>query len=360
MHLVYNNVNYAFRNLVSGIHKKYIPTSRLPSRNGEVLQIEEPVIITYRYPQDRVLFNQARDVNPFFHVFESLWMLAGREDVAPLSYFNSNISNYSDNGKIFNGAYGNRWRNWRIPSGDIWIAVDQLLEIADRLKRNPYDRRVVLEMWSVHSDLMRPQYRDCCCNLSVLFSVQDNTYLNMTVYNRSNDMIWGTFGANVVHMSFLQEYMAARIGVKMGVYNQVSNNLHAYVDKWEPEKWLSDETPDWYRYPYHDGHATIKTMIPLVQNPVRFDRECAEFIDAKEDGVYTEPFLKDVASPMCLAYRHHKERDYVKAYEAANMIKADDWRWVSLRWLEKRHASWKSRTESHDHVESKQNGETSH
>lgn len=264
MHLKFRNANEAFRSLVESIRQGTIKTNCVPSRNGEVLMIEEPVTITYQHPQEKVLFNQARDVNPFFHVFEALWMLAGREDVAPLSYFNSNIKNYSDDGKKFNGAYGNRWRNWKIPGrplvDDNWIAIDQLIEVADRLKRNPWDRRCVVEMWSVHSDLMRPKSLDNCCNTHIYFLVENEQYLNMTVCNRSNDMVWGMLGANVVHMSFLLEYMAARIGVKVGDYHQITNNLHVYTDKWTPEKWLADETPDWYTY---EDHLPPMEMVPL-------------------------------------------------------------------------------------------------
>ena len=45
------------------------------------------------------------------------------------------------------------------------------------------------------------------CNTAIYFKVREGK-LNMTVSNRSNDVIWGTFGANVVHMSILQEYVA--------------------------------------------------------------------------------------------------------------------------------------------------------
>ena len=43
-----------------------------------------------------------------------------------------------------------------------------------------------------------------------------NGRLQMTVHCRSNDIIWGTYGANAVHFSILQEYVAARIGVDLG------------------------------------------------------------------------------------------------------------------------------------------------
>lgn len=40
---------------------------------------------TYLNSTERVLFDPKRDCNPFFHFMESLWILAGRNDVAWLS-----------------------------------------------------------------------------------------------------------------------------------------------------------------------------------------------------------------------------------------------------------------------------------
>ena len=47
------------------------------SRAGKLLSASTPVITTYLKPLERMLFNRARDANPFFHVMESMWMLAG-------------------------------------------------------------------------------------------------------------------------------------------------------------------------------------------------------------------------------------------------------------------------------------------
>jgi hypothetical protein len=55
--------------------------------------------------------------------------------------------------------------------------------------------------------------------------------LNITVLNRSNDLIFGMLGANVVHMSMLQEYLATQVGARVGVYRQFTNNMHVYLDK---------------------------------------------------------------------------------------------------------------------------------
>jgi hypothetical protein len=47
------------------------------SRAGDVLVAPHPVMSVTSIPTERVLFDPARDANPFFHLFESLWMLAG-------------------------------------------------------------------------------------------------------------------------------------------------------------------------------------------------------------------------------------------------------------------------------------------
>jgi len=52
----------------------------------------------------------------------------------------------------------------------------------------------------------------------------------MVVFNRSNDMVWGCYGANAVHFSFLHEFIGRSTGLPLGTYTQVSVNLHAYID----------------------------------------------------------------------------------------------------------------------------------
>ena len=62
------------------------------SRAGTTLEAKSPVATTYLKPNERVLFWKQRDANPFFHFFEGLWMLAGREDSEYLTKFNRRMS----------------------------------------------------------------------------------------------------------------------------------------------------------------------------------------------------------------------------------------------------------------------------
>lgn len=347
MHLYFRNVNDAFEGLVAGFYRGTIPTHTAPSRVGEVIVVEEPMIVTYSHPRERVLFNQARDCNPFFHLFEALWMLAGRNDVESLAYYNSQMREYSDNGKTFHGAYGHRWRKR--------FGWDQLAGIKRELIDNPTSRRCVLSIWNscFHDDnqpggeedmemVLQGPAKDVPCNTHIYFLISDDDngkHLNMTVCNRSNDLIWGMLGANVVHFSMLQEYLAACIGVDVGTYNQITNNLHAYVERWEPKKWLAE-------FAYIDyKHPSMFPSVPLVRNPELFDQECVAFVDGI-DGDFQEPFLRQVAQPMCAAFRRHKRRAYLGDNNALTIIErvwANDWRTAGRNWLTRRKRIWEQK-----------------
>lgn len=358
MHLKFHGVNDGFRALVECIHLKAIPTVRSPSRVGDVLQIPEPVMLTYDRPLERVLFNGPRDANPFFHLYEALWMLAGRNDVAPLAYYSGKIGDIaSDDGQTFNGSYGYRWRH----ADTSVMERDQLDILIEHLHDNPQSRRAVLQMWNVEDDLMNiNESKDVCCNLCVCFSLRhtSDTYdrldetqtaipccsLDMTVFNRSNDLIWGSLGANFVHFTLLQEYIACALGVSVGVYNQVSNNLHCYTElhPWTPEEWLADSSP---------SYISAFRHVPLVNIREMFDQDVKAFVelnsglpnDTLPDDHWEERFLCDTAQPMMNAFHCHKERLYMEAIRWASSIEADDWRIASLAWINKRRRNWEKR-----------------
>ena len=121
---------------------------RQMSRNGSTLESNEPVVTVYLHPWERVLFDKDRDANPFFHLIESIWMLAGSQELHPLTYFNSGMSNFSDDGENLNGAYGYRWINK--------FGFDQIQMIIELLERDPESRRAVLQMWDCVHDLDSP------------------------------------------------------------------------------------------------------------------------------------------------------------------------------------------------------------
>lgn len=219
------------------------------SRAGRVIVAPWPVTTAYTHPRERVLFSAIRDANPFFHLVEALWMIAGRSDAGLLNLFVRDFGDrYAEPGGDIHGAYGHRWRGhfWRdnhvVPPGAApGRHIDQLDEAVRILKEDPTSRQVVIAMWDPTIDLGVPGLKDRPCNTHIYLRVRmteamvsgdqmtgAGPVLDLTVMCRSNDIIWGAYGANAVHFSVLQEYLAARIGVDVGTFYQVSNNFHAY------------------------------------------------------------------------------------------------------------------------------------
>jgi len=330
------NVNGA---LPQGIHLLNDMGHWQDSRNGRVRVCPVPVTTLYESPINRVIVNPVRDANPFFHLFESLWMLAGRNDLKYVEQFAANMRTYSDDGETMWGAYGWRWRSF-------FNGVDQLSWVISRLKKDHNDRRVVLQMWDGETDpgVAEQGGKDVPCNLTAHFQMDPNGALNMTVFNRSNDIIWGAYGANAVHFSILQEYVASMVGVPVGRYWQVSDNFHAYEELYQKmhDEFVKGSGVGWYD-PYHRQH--IKAY-PLVTKPETWDRDLAMFLDEPTAIGFRDPFFRKIAVPMFMAHRAFKENDAPVRYDRAHEIleqmpKDNDWRTAAKEWIDRREAKWK-------------------
>lgn len=320
------------------------------SRNGKVLVAPTPVTTEYFNPRRRVLFNAKRDANPFFHFLESLWMLAGRRDAAWIAAFNKRMHEYSDDGDL-HGAYGYRWRKHFALDGDSTTdgsgTIDQIDTIIDLLTKNPLDRRIVLNMWDPMSDLAA-NYKDLPCNTHVYFRVRGGL-LDMTVCNRSNDIIWGAYGANAVHMSILQEYVASRVGLRVGKYYQVSNNYHLYVDVFEKMFGVHPQRGDHSQVIFavsspktYNMYETVREcqdldIFPLVAN---FDAELPRFMDEAVDCRFSDSYkswtLNNLAIPMVKAYAMFRQKDFDSAKGIVSTMPSCDWRLACREWLERR------------------------
>ena len=318
------NVHQAALEVACAVVEQPELTHRTTSRNGDVRVFSEPVSTCYENPLERVIFWPERNANPFFHLLESLWMLAGRNDVAYIGGLLKRMHDYSDDGETLHGAYGYRWR--------CHFGEDQLARIAESLRKNPADRRQVLAMWDARSDLfgeLGGVGKDLPCNLLATFTRGAGGELNMMVANRSNDVVWGAYGANAVHFSYLQEYVANRIGCPVGKYWQVSSNFHIYDATWRLLEPITEDRGS-YPCPYSDGSVAA---YPLGADAPTFDAELHAFLDeGKCDGKV--PFFRDVAQPLAKAREIWKqEKDAARALHAAGDCKDSAWQRAAREWI---------------------------
>lgn len=299
------------------------------TRNGPVRMFPMPVTTVYSYPNERVMFHEERDCNPFFHMYESLWMLAGRRDVKSVAHYVKRMASFSDDGTNFHAAYGYRWRKH--------FKFDQVSEIIKALGNNPDDRRCVLQMWDAKVDLGQ-EGKDFPCNTVATFSVNWLGKVDMTVFNRSNDIVWGAYGANAVHFSMLLEYVAASLGREVGCYWQVSTNFHGYIATLEPVLGLAHVYPD--ENPYKLGDVAALPIMP--EGRAAFDLDLTTYMDRGPIVGFSTAFFRKVVTPM--HYAHEACRNsgidrFLMAKEIVSHCEASDWRIACQQWLDRRQAN---------------------
>src|SRR3990167_5345791 len=236
------------------------------SRNGKVLSMG-PVATVYHVPEERVILHPWRDANPFFHFYESLWMLAGRNDVRPLTRYVKRMASFRDDGATFQISGGR---------------------------------------------------------------------LEMVVFCRSNDIIWGCYGANAVHFSMLMEYVARNVGVPMGTYTQVSVNWHAYRETFDPI--IADALAE-VNQENENPYSSI-VLFPLMSTDREsWDKDVRAFVtvDGRAPrGTFADPFFHDVALPIVHAHDIYKDNDedrFLAAIETLDHCKAADWREACIQWI---------------------------
>jgi thymidylate synthase len=327
MEIKVSNVNELFSEMFWRLKAESVEAD---SRNGRVVKFPEPVLTTISNPTERVLFDADRDANPIFHLMESIWMLAGRSDVEFLRLFNTKIGQYSDDGVVFNASYGFRMRHT--------FCIDQLKECVRLLQRDRETRQAVIQLWDP-SDLTR-QTKDKACNTQLMLAVE-NDRLNLTVINRSNDMWWGYAGANPVHFSVIQEYIAGAIGVSVGKYITFSNNLHLYLDLYDTLNYR-DVPPVWPKYDAYQSGSVFP--LPLLEGTTsdHWLMDAVEFCnDPFNDCIYYSPFFSNVAFPMAMVSwtrKNHKG----DGFYWADKIAASDWKLATQQWISTREAKRKA------------------
>ena len=158
----------------------------------------------------------------------------------------------------------------------------------------------------------------------------------MTVCNRSNDIVWGMLGANVVHLTYLHEVVAASVGAQIGRYHVFSNNAHWYANP-RYDALLSAVGPqDTYT---HHGCSPA----PILPAPTTYEQlsaACEKAIATPWQKEYGHPWVDTVYVPARDAYVTRKEgesNNVVNMY--IDKIESSDWRLACRQWVARRNTA---------------------
>ena len=228
----YNTVSEALPSLMSSL----LDAPTVQSRNGSTRE-RTMVSITITNPHQRGITTPHRHASLPAQIAETMWVLAGRNDVDWLSHYLPRAPQFSDDGKVWRGGYGPRIRHWN--EGH----VDQLKHVVGLLREDPDTRRAVINIYDPSID--DQPGKDIPCNNWIHFLPRDGK-LHLHVATRSNDLMWGWSGINAFEWSALLEVVAALTGFPMGELHFSISSLHLYnrhFNKAERIMALGNESP---------------------------------------------------------------------------------------------------------------------
>jgi thymidylate synthase len=179
-------------------------------------------------------------------VSELLWFISGSGDerkLKELLYGDANTDKktiWSDNEtadywqrrKKFKGdlgrVYGVQWRTWRAPvfgANRMGVKhVDQLVDLVNNIKKDPYSRRHILSAWNPGElELMALPP----CHILAQFYVGADKKLSCQMYQRSADMFLG-LPFNIASYALLTHMLAQVCGLDVGTLTICIGDAHIY------------------------------------------------------------------------------------------------------------------------------------
>jgi thymidylate synthase len=159
-------------------------------------------------------------------VHELLWFLRGDTNVAYLRRHGVGIwDEWADENGDLGPVYGRQWRSWAAPDGR---TIDQIANVIDQIKHNPFSRRLIVSSWNP-ADLPAMALAPCHCLFQ--FNVRDDALgvrrLDLQLYQRSGDVFLGA-PFNIASYALLT-MMAARVcGLAPGDFVHTFGDAHLY------------------------------------------------------------------------------------------------------------------------------------
>jgi thymidylate synthase len=215
----------------SGLREILRRGDRLVVRGSSTLEVRS-FTFTIERPVERCIILPNRRNNVFATVAETVWVLAGRDDLAYLSHYLPRAGDFSDDGLTWRAAYGPRLRDWN--------GVDQLHECAVLLGEEPSTRRAVMSIFDPARDFV--DSKDIPCNNWIHWLVRDGR-LHMDIALRSSDVVWGLSGINMFEWSVLHEVLAHWLGVGVGDASYFISSLHLYDRHEERARSILESAP---------------------------------------------------------------------------------------------------------------------
>jgi len=171
-------------------------------------------------PLANTITNKERKWNLEYARAEWQWYLSGDRNITKLGKIYGKIPPIwikmaDDEGNV-NSNYGYQWQRKR-----------QLDAVVRKLKMDKDTRQACVSIYDGKE--MYKYDNDTPCTYAVQFTIVNNK-LDMCVTMRSNDL-WYGFCNDQYQFSMLQQLVASRLDIPVGVYYHFAHNMHLYNNK---------------------------------------------------------------------------------------------------------------------------------
>jgi thymidylate synthase len=159
---------------------------------------------------------------------ELLWFLRGDTNIGWLKERGVSIwDEWADANGDLGPVYGKQWRSWAAPDGRV---IDQITNVLNGLKRNPYSRRHIVSAWNP-ADVDAMALPPCHCLFQFFVAPDSNGVdrLSCQLYQRSADVFLGV-PFNIASYALLTQMMARATGLKPGEFVHTFGDAHLYLN----------------------------------------------------------------------------------------------------------------------------------
>ena len=266
------------------------------TRGYKCYEIPNPVMIKISNPLSRIITIPDRHWNYTLPYVESLWLASGRNDLKIVEHYVKKLHNFSDDHETMRGGYGPRMRFYNgiaddyntgyrqqheQPVGKKTIEVDQFEFVEKTFQKDPNTRQGIISICDPAKDCFIGDHelkttKDFPCTRNIQF-IKNNNKLDVIVHMRSNDFVWGATGVNIFNFTFIQEYFAQILGLQVGSYYHMVNNLHYYENfHAELQKWADLDMPDEDGFNYTKSFKNLKEFDERIRALEEYEKALRE------------------------------------------------------------------------------------
>ena len=190
-------------------------------------------------------------------IYELLWFLRGESNIKYLVDHNVHIwDEWADNQGNLGPVYGVQWRKWKTRDGKL---IDQISDLINQIKKNPFSRRLVVSAWNP-SDVDKMALPPC--HTMFQFYIADNK-LSCQLYQRSADLFLGV-PFNIASYSLLTMMIAQVCNLDLGDFVHTFGDVHIYLNHQAQVKEQLTRKP---------RNLPIMKINPEVRNIFKFNYE---------------------------------------------------------------------------------------